>query len=155
MKKLLCALLALVISGCADVPLAFWIEPTLTTEQRLVAYSVISTWNDRVGINGRRSSIVDQPDDANRKIGVRQRDWLVDNVGPFASGAFVPADGTVVVIAGTTMDGFRRILDHEVGHSLGLMAHLPRGTNGLMDESATEDFGPNDLAYCRDVGVCR
>lgn len=156
----LVSILAIISSGCAGkVDLYYWLEPSLTPEQVVDCYTVIERWNNRVGVNGRRSEVVQDPEDANRFIGVRSEEWLTSRLynGQFAGAAYVIYQKTIVVRSdakGGTPNFLRR-LDHEMGHSLGMLDHLPDGQAGLMDPSATEDFGPNDLAYCQEKGVCQ
>lgn len=143
---------ALLLAGCGNTGKTFFLEDTLTTDQRLTAHDVLSEWNARVGNNGVRSDIVNEPSEATNVIGVRQLTWIQQNCGIASSGCYNARPGLVAVKAGVTPEGFKTILSHEVGHALGIWDHLDKP--GLMDPSASGPWGDADLEHCLAQGVC-
>ena len=154
MKRALSAL-ALVICSCGrPAGRTYFIDDSLTMEQRQEAYNVGMEWNKRVGPNGVRNDFVDSQDAADVTISARPREWLTNAINQWCSGVYVQNSGEMHIFVQADAVNFRRILDHEFGHSLG-MDHLPPGKLGLMDPGASREWMPDDAAMCKQKEICR
>ena len=151
------AILALVtLFGCtATEGRTYYIDDSLTPEQRQMAYDVGMAWNARVGINGIRNDFVDDPADADTIVSTRSKEWLTNAINQWCDGVYIRISGEDHIVVRADAVNFRRIMDHEFGHSLGMMDHLPAGQAGLMDGGATQEWGENDIRYCREKKVCQ
>jgi hypothetical protein len=152
--NLITCALSLLLAGCGNTGVYFWIEPTLTQEQRSEVYTVVARWNQRVGNNGVRGAVVNDEAEANRTIGTRSVEWLSVVRGQGTDGVYGTSPGLLVVREDAQAGSFRRILDHEMGHALGIGDHLPEDVSGLMNPHASGPWGEADQAHCRAQGVC-
>lgn len=156
MNRTLLACLSALGLSCSEAGHTYFIDETLTREQRLIAHDVAAAWNYRVGVNGTRNDVTPDINEADTIITTRSYEWLNPTGKTTTGGTFAQMYGkrTIVVRADFEPQLFRRVLDHEFGHSLGLFSHLPEGQPGLMSSDASDPWSTYDAAHCKASKVC-
>ncbi len=129
----------------------YWVTPSLTQTQRMDVFLAVQRWNLRVGPGGRKGVVTLDEREATVFIETKPATWLQETRGPNTAGVFWPSSSTITIRSDAEGEFFLRLLEHEIGHSLGLTGHTAKG---LMDRYGSEPWSEEDQRYCQAKGVC-